>query len=74
MKKSLFVLMPILLAVVGCADVRLANGKYTTSLPGRADEIKAFFEYVEKGVEPPYTFAEDAHTLAVVDEIEGIAR
>ena len=39
-----------------------------------SDEIKAFFDYVEKGVEPPYTFAEDAHTLAVVDEIEGIAR
>ena len=37
MKKCLFVLMPILLAVVGCADIRLANGKYTTSLPGRED-------------------------------------
>ena len=39
-----------------------------------ADEIRAFFDYVERDVEPPYTFAEDAHTLAVVDEIEGGAR
>ena len=35
-----------------------------------ADEIAAFFDYVENGVPPPYTFAEDAHTLALVDEIE----
>lgn len=39
-----------------------------------ADEIAAFFDYVERGVEPPYTFGEDAHTLAVVDEIEGVKR
>ena len=38
------------------------------------DEIAAFFDYVEKGVKPPYTLEEDAHTLAVVDEIEGIKR
>jgi len=37
-----------------------------------ADEVQAFFDYVEKGVVPPYTFEEDAHTLAVVDEIEGL--
>ena len=37
MKKCLFALLPLLLAVVGCADVRLANGKYATSLPGRED-------------------------------------
>ena len=37
MKKCLFALRPLLLFAVGCADVRLANGKYTTSLPGRED-------------------------------------
>lgn len=36
-----------------------------------ADEIRAFFDYVQKGIVPPYTFEEDAHTLSVVDEIEG---
>ena len=39
-----------------------------------ADEIAAFFDYVENGVIPPYTFGEDAHTLAVVDEIEKAGR
>ena len=37
MKKWIFALMPILLAVAGCADIRPANGKYTTALPGRED-------------------------------------
>jgi hypothetical protein len=48
------------------------DGRYNANIieNAYADEIKAFFEYVEKGVEPPYTFAEDAHTLAVVDKIE----
>ena len=52
------------------------DGRYNANIIENAysDEIKAFFDYVEKGVEPPYTFAEDAHTLAVVDEIEGIER
>ena len=37
-----------------------------------ADEIQAFFDYVQKGALPPYTFEEDAHTLSIVDEIEGL--
>lgn len=52
------------------------DGRYNANIIENAylDEINAFFDYVEKGVEPPYTFAEDAHTLAVVDEIEGVKR
>ena len=48
------------------------DGRYNANIieNAYADEIRAFFDYVEKGTPPPYTFAEDAHTLAVVDEIE----
>ena len=49
------------------------DGRYNANIieNAYADEIRAFFDYVEKGTEPPYTFDEDAHTIAVVDEIEG---
>ena len=52
------------------------DGRYNANIIENAysDELQAFFDYVVKGVEPPYTFDEDAHTLAVVDEIEGIKR
>ena len=48
------------------------DGRYNANIieNAYADEITAFFDYIEKGIEPPYAFAEDAHTLAVVDEIE----
>ena len=48
------------------------DGRYNANIIENAysDEIKAFFDYVEKDIEPPYTFAEDAHTLAIVDKIE----
>ena len=49
----------------GCYNANIIENAY-------ADEIKAFFDYVKKGIVPPYTFAEDVHTLAVVDEIEGL--
>ena len=54
-------------------DDVVQDGRYNANIieNAYADEIQAFFDYVRKGVEPPYTFAEDAHTLAVVDEIEG---
>ena len=57
------------------ADV-VQDGRYNANIIENAyyDEICAFFDYVEKGTLPPYTFEEDAHTLAVVDEIEGIKR
>ncbi len=55
-------------------DDVVQDGRYNANIIENAysDEIAAFFDYVEKGVEPPYTFAEDTHTLAVVDEIEGL--
>ncbi|MBR4654715.1 MAG: Gfo/Idh/MocA family oxidoreductase [Kiritimatiellae bacterium] len=55
-------------------DDVVQDGRYNANIieNAYADEIRAFFDYVEKGVEPPYTFAEDAHTLAIVDEIEGL--
>jgi len=57
------------------ADV-VQDGRYNANIIENAyfDEICAFFDYVENGTPPPYTFEEDAHTLAVVDEIEGIKR
>ena len=56
-------------------DDVVQDGRYNANIieNAYADEIQAFFDYVRKGAEPPYTFAEDAHTLAVVDEIEGCA-
>ena len=53
-------------------DDVVQDGRYNANIieNAYADEIAAFFDYVEKDIEPPYTFAEDAHTLAVVDEIE----
>ena len=50
------------------------DGRYNANIIENAcaDEIKAFFDYVEKGVTPPYAFEEDAHTLDVADEIEGL--
>ena len=56
-------------------DDVVQDGRYNANIieNAYADEIKAFFDYVEKDVIPPYTFDEDAHTLAVVDEIEGVA-
>ncbi len=55
-------------------DDVVQDGRYNANIieNAYADEIRAFFDYVERGVEPPYTFAEDAHTLEVVDEIEGV--
>ena len=35
------------------------------------DDISDFFDYMEKGAAPHYTFEEDKHAIAVVDEIEG---
>ena len=57
-------------------DDVVQDGRYNANIIENAylDEINAFFDYVEKGTLPPYTFEEDAHTLAVVDEIEGIKR
>ena len=54
-------------------DDVVQNGRYNANIieNAYADEIRAFFDYVENGTVPPYTFDEDAHTLAVVDEIEG---
>ena len=56
-------------------DDVVQDGRYNANIieNAYADEIKAFFDYVEKGAVPPYTFDEDAHTLAVVDEIEETA-
>ena len=53
-------------------DDVVQDGRYNANIieNAYADEIKAFFDYVEKGIEPPYTFDEDAHTLAIVDKIE----
>ena len=55
-------------------DDVVQDGRYNANIieNAYADEIRAFFDYVEKGVTPPYTFEEDAHTLDVVDEIEGL--
>ena len=54
-------------------DDVVQDARYNANIIENAysDEIQAFFDYVQKGVVPPYTFEEDAHTLAVVDEIEG---
>lgn len=35
------------------------------------NELKAFFDTVEKGAPLPYSFGEDAHLLALIDTIEG---
>ena len=53
-------------------DDVVQDGRYNANIieNAYADEIRAFFDYVEKGTEPPYTFDEDAHTLAIVDKIE----
>ena len=53
-------------------DDVVQDGRYNANIieNAYADEIRAFFDYVERGVMPPYTFEEDAHTLAIVDEIE----
>ncbi len=55
-------------------DDVVQDGRYNANIieNAYADEIRAFFDYVEKGVTPPYTFEEDGHTLDVVDEIEGL--
>ena len=55
-------------------DDVVQDGRYNANIieNAYADEIRAFFDYVEKGVTPPYTFEEDAHTLDVVDAIEGL--
>ena len=55
-------------------DDVVQDGRYNANIieNAYADEIRAFFDYVQKGDVPPYTFDEDAHTLAVVDEIEGL--
>ena len=55
-------------------DDVVQDGRYNANIieNAYADEIRAFFDYVEKDMTPPYTFAEDAHTLDVVDEIEGL--
>lgn len=55
-------------------DDVVQDGRYNANIieNAYADEIRAFFDYVEKDVAPPYTFDQDAHTLAVVDEIEGV--
>ena len=55
-------------------DDVVQDGRYNANIieNAYADEIAAFFDYVKNGVTPPYTFDEDAHTLAVVDEIEGV--
>ena len=52
------------------------DGRYNANIIENSymDEINAFFDYIGKGVEPPYTFGQDAHTLALVDEIEGVGR
>ena len=57
-------------------DAVVQDSRYNANIieNAYADEIAAFFDYVENGVTPPYTFAEDAHTLAVVDEIERAGR
>ena len=64
------------LEAVRLYDDVVQDGRYNANIIENAylDEINAFFDYVEKGTLPPYTFEEDAHTLAVVDEIEGIKR
>lgn len=36
------------------------------------DEIKAFFNWIEKGMEPRYTLEDDKYTLGLIDEIEEI--
>ena len=61
---------------VSLYDGVVQDGRYNANIIENAyfDEIVAFFDYAEKGVEPPYAFVEDAHTLAVVDGIEGIER
>jgi len=55
-------------------DDVVQDGRYNANIieNAYADEILAFFDYVERGVTPPYTFEEDAHTLAVVNQIEGV--
>ena len=64
------------LTPVSLYDDVVQDDRYNANIIENAylDEIVAFFDYVGKGVEPPYAFGEDAHTLAVVDEIEGIER
>jgi predicted dehydrogenase len=37
-----------------------------------SNEIDAFFDYVQKGIEPRYTFENDKRILSLIDEIEGI--
>ena len=56
-------------------DDVVQDGRYNANIieNAYADEIRAFFDYVEKGIMPPYTFAEDAHTLEIVDKIEGLS-
>ena len=53
-------------------DDVVQDGRYNANIieNAYADEIRAFFDYVQRDVVPPYTFDEDAHTLAVVDAIE----
>ncbi|MDR1638398.1 MAG: Gfo/Idh/MocA family oxidoreductase [Clostridiales bacterium] len=36
-----------------------------------SNEIDAFFDYVQKGIEPRYTFEDDKRILSLIDEIEG---
>ena len=56
-------------------DDVVQDGRYNANIieNAYADEIRAFFDYVERDIMPPYTFEEDAHTLEVVDKIEGLS-
>jgi predicted dehydrogenase len=48
------------------------NPKYNSNIieDMYKDELAAFFRYVEDGVEPSYSLADDSRTLALIDKIE----
>lgn len=57
-------------------DDVVQDGRYSANIieNAYADELRAFLDFVQDGKEPVYRFEDDVHTLAVVDEIEGIRR
>ena len=57
-------------------DDVVQDGRYNANIieNAYADELRAFLDFVQDGKEPLYRFEDDVHTLAVVDEIEGIKR
>ena len=57
-------------------DKVVQDGHYNANIVENTyvDELKAFLDFVQEGKVPRYRFEDDAHTLKVVDEIEGIKR